>query len=128
MLTVASTVESQVIFNGSSGRLTVQNPMASPTTLAGNNLVYGSLDSGLPQLPTPVTAARVTVPYRLIAATTALLPALWLAMSARGVWTARRLNRRRRSGLCTACGYDLRGTPGAPRCPECGCNREPHHS
>lgn len=23
-------------------------------------------------------------------------------------------------GLCRACGYDLRGAPGAPSCPECG--------
>lgn len=41
-----------------------------------------------------------------------VLPALWLR-----AWWGRRFARR--PGLCPACGYDLRGSPGRP-CPECG--------
>jgi hypothetical protein len=44
-----------------------------------------------------------------------LLP---LARIASRVVKVRRSTRRRRAGLCPACGYDLRASPG--RCPECG--------
>ena len=49
----------------------------------------------------------------------ALLPAgvVMVAATIRFVqWTRR--YRRRRTGMCPSCGYDLRATPG--RCPECG--------
>ena len=53
----------------------------------------------------------------------------WLAATAALVVLWQRLehaaelpNRRRRMGLCPACGYDLRASPG--RCPECGIQLE----
>lgn len=59
----------------------------------------------------PVASCRYW-PLVLLSALPALL---WLAFR----WRRRSLVRRRRGrGLCTACGYDLRATPG--RCPECG--------
>jgi hypothetical protein len=62
-----------------------------------------------------VTAREWWIPYRLIAALTALLPALWakdhlLLQLRRRRWT--------RHGLCERCGYDLRASK--DKCPECG--------
>jgi hypothetical protein len=65
-----------------------------------------------------VSTARhrmLLVPYWFVLSATVILPMCWLlASSLRGS----RLQSRRKRGLCLACGYDLRATPG--RCPECG--------
>lgn len=53
----------------------------------------------------------VQLPYWLVGAVTAVLPAWWFA---RWQWRRRRSTR----ALCPACGYDLRATRN--RCPECG--------
>jgi hypothetical protein len=62
----------------------------------------------------PTWAGRqrwLTLPYWLFAAVFGIAPLRW---------TLGRANRhhRRLRGLCPACGYDLRASPG--RCPECG--------
>jgi hypothetical protein len=44
------------------------------------------------------------------------LTVLWIVVA--GVIRDRRTDARQSAGLCAACGYDLRATPG--RCPECG--------
>jgi len=57
---------------------------------------------------------NLLVPYWMLAIVTAMLPTqrffAWKAV--------RRARRRKRLGLCPACGYDLRASP--QRCPECG--------
>ncbi len=56
------------------------------------------------------------VPMWLPCLLLAILPVAWL----REVYRRRQLQR---TGKCTACGYDLRASPG--RCPECGTNKTP---
>jgi predicted amidophosphoribosyltransferase len=51
------------------------------------------------------------IPHAAIALAAAAIPIA-------GVIRARRTSHRQQRGLCPACGYDLRATPG--RCPECG--------
>jgi hypothetical protein len=63
---------------------------------------------------TTVAAGGWRVPYVLLVAGSALLPAAWLVMAA----GALRRKRRLAAGRCPRCNYDLRATPG--RCPECG--------
>jgi hypothetical protein len=79
--------------------------------------------SGLPTRSTlPRLGVRLSVPDGYVryivfplwlpAILFALAPTYWL------LGPRRRLNRRRKLGLCEQCGYDLRATP--ERCPECG--------
>ena len=58
--------------------------------------------------------AVVEMPYWPVALVTSVLPACLLLTTVR----RRRRQRRLHAGLCPACGYDLRASPG--RCPECG--------
>ncbi len=61
--------------------------------------------------PQGVVVFTAGAPHWFLAALTAAAPAARVR-----AW--RRTRRRRSSGQCPACGYDLRATPG--RCPECG--------
>lgn len=84
-----------------------------PVRTTGSGLFIVGLDV---YLSPPMPFLRVVVPHAHVAAAFAALPLLWLAAFARR--HARLGQRRRAAGLCPACGYDLRATPG--RCPECG--------
>jgi hypothetical protein len=61
-------------------------------------------------------------PHAIFALVAAILPALNIFRACR----RRRRKGRLRSGLCPACGYDLRATSG--RCPECGTAAVPQES
>ena len=65
----------------------------------GGGRWHGGADHG------SATIDSLSMPCCAVAAVTAILPAA-------------RLRRKRQPGLCRACGYDLRATPG--RYPECG--------
>jgi hypothetical protein len=75
-------------------------------------MIYRHLGVGLHRLAGGNFTARV--PAWWVVALTAVMPAVWYA----GRCREHRARVRRRDGLCPACGYDLRATPG--RCPECG--------
>jgi hypothetical protein len=48
-----------------------------------------------------------------------------LALAVASLIAAAREYRRRKTGRCEECGYDLRATPKDTSCPECGATRVP---
>lgn len=65
----------------------------------------------------PLGAFGLAISYRLLVLVFTTLGIMPLAV------TGFRVRRRARRGRCTACGYDLRGSPSGV-CPECGVRRE----
>jgi hypothetical protein len=77
----------------------------------------GPLDTDATPAGTIRRWAAVVAPHSHLLLVTGAYPAWWAAKT----WRRRR---RDRVGLCRACGYDLRATPG--RCPECGTAASAH--
>ncbi len=76
------------------------------------------LPAGAPGVPAPRKWYVAAAPHWALASAASVLPAGWVAGRLR-------VRRRRRTGRCAACGYDLRASPeggGATmaRCPDCG--------
>ena len=60
--------------------------------------------------------AEIGAPYWLLTLVASAAPSIWVARFN----LRRRLERRRGSGLCAQCGYDLRAHAPGQKCPECG--------
>ena len=88
-------------------------PLREPNGLGFGLLVGATTWNGHETIR--VWHAGVAVPWWYLALLACATPAQMLA---KALWRQRRSERRRRSGRCLACGYDLRATP--ERCPECG--------
>ena len=84
---------------------------------AGEAVKYNAIGFGRFHATYPLAGSTFdiyVIPWWHVVLLTALFPALMI----RGGVRRRRKERRASLGLCFACGYDLRATPG--RCPECG--------
>jgi len=80
------------------------------------------------QRPTPVPFAGGTTYRRLRISLWLIVPIFALPSALAAMLHAGRVHRRarrRRNGLCAACGYDLRGSGESTRCPECGAEVKP---
>jgi hypothetical protein len=91
--------------------------MYSPTA-QDLGLITGGSAWMMPARPSPLQTLVITIPWWQPALLLGLYPAASLC-----VFSVRRYRywvreRRRKNGLCPACGYDLRGS--TDRCPECG--------
>jgi hypothetical protein len=109
---------------GTYGRLAIlcDGNTATATTFAPHHAQEGSVGFGKsryrgrfavgPQPTRHAAEARAYfVPYWALLLVAAVAPGVF-------AWGHYRAHGRSRRGLCAACGYDLRATPG--RCPECG--------
>lgn len=92
--------------------------------------LYGGQASAGPQLRDgwswpqgqPPSSTSHIIPYRPEPAGLFLDSLFWGGVTALAIegWRWMRRGQRRRRGLCTGCGYDLRGSAGGGVCPECG--------
>lgn len=81
----------------------------------GMSFLGVAVDGGFKGTQEDIFELNVTLPYWLLVALTAVLPALW-------TFSALRARRTSVYPSCRFCGYDLRATP--DRCPECGAATE----
>jgi len=84
---------------------------APPAESIWNRLGFAAWETGWSSSFADSHARVWAAPAWLLTVILALLPAAW-------GWGAYRQRRRKQTGRCIACGYDLRASP--DRCPECG--------